>query len=377
MKKIFSTMLLIAAIAATSCSKDEEQSPSTDPDPTPISFSSYNTVSGLVEAAASSACYISLYVDGDLDTATATIAIYDDEDETEYDATNFTIETPTFADGYYGTYVSVIAKSAAVNSETARISDSAVVVVTNGDEEISTTIYLSQGFETTSTSFKAADSSSDLTLKSVDVYGVITDNLFTAESLESGEGYFNGVAFTSVDGSIKYYAESSYGYTTGFSVSNNYDLGYASLTSSWCDYTYQFYALGNSTAAEEGEFAIGYYAAAYEYNGYSSPEYCPTIEFATEADITSIKIIPSALGYTYVPYTAASMTLTISGYSDLDGSAIATQNVELFDSSYKTTSGWQTIMLNNFDDVKYLVFSMKSDDAYAPTYFCIGDISGD
>lgn len=190
---------------------------------------------------------------------------------------------------------------------------------------------------------------------------------------------FDGLLFSNVDedGTVvsfgSYYSDgANWGSImdnwSGFVLSNNDTSEYPDGE----DYTQQFMVASPNSVYSNNVFLAAYVGFGGDYS-------TPTIELSEAKVIESLYIANSPLMMSYTPYDSAytkEYSVLISGYNG-GSEAIATKTVNMFNAAGEClVEDWTLVDLSDWTvAVSQIVFTVVADDAYAPTYFCIDEIT--
>ncbi|MEG1622050.1 MAG: DUF4465 domain-containing protein [Alistipes sp.] len=177
---------------------------------------------------------------------------------------------------------------------------------------------------------------------------------------------FYGSLYTEKQAQVYSYF-TDYGHTVdvwnGFVISNHIDrktAGYENDKS--------VYAEGGANGSKQ--FAVGYYGSWTPEN-----KGIPVIHFASAVTPQSIAVANATYAYLYfsgIEGQISSLTLTITGYNgttktgDVSTILAETKNIQ---------EGWKALDLSALGKVTSIAFSMTCADGYAPTYFCIDNLT--
>lgn len=126
--------------------------------------------------------------------------------------------------------------------------------------------------------------------------------------------------------------------------------------------------------ADSGASGTATFLAAYDMTWAGAKYGTPTIEFATPATVESLWLANSTTVHAYESSKADySFAVRITGY-DAAGAESGSVECVLADASGKV-SQWTNVELVALGAVSKLRFRVVSNDAMAPTYFCLDEIT--
>ncbi len=231
-------------------------------------------------------------------------------------------------------------------------------------ETITTTGYINETYNNvlTGKTFASTESVDKLNENYEDTGTDVNSQVFDDILLEYSDGSTTFSFGSYYSDGQQYYSPSEY--IAGFTLSKNYKAERAQDSFSSPDYKYQFSVYASSGADGSDTFLTAYSDA------YTSTYSLPTIELSEAKTLKSIYFANSTITASY-DHTY-SFYVTVTGYNN--GSVVSYKDVELTDNSYNAIEGWFKVNFN-FSNVDMVTFTTKSEDSWAPSYFCIDSIT--